>query len=269
MGYIEMSKSGMYASGIDFSSFPNLEVLDFQGSDLMTKQIDFGAMDKLHWINLSENSAINAVKLDGASNLHTVLANNCSFSEFNQSPTGIFLPEGLTVLELKSNNIQRLGVDQFPRSLKWLKVDGNPFVCDCLDVDYQNWLKNEEGLLDDYNFVCSQGKNEGQKIKDVDFGYCDEVVTTTSSDVTSSTQEVTDGPTTDGPSSVEPITSTMTTTESTITESTTSATTTTDSTTNSQKPETTSTGSTEPYTTDSSDLMNFALTMILTLIFIF
>jgi len=167
--YLEVTECGIGAFGIGFlEQFVSLEVLDIRGNDI--KQISMGAMQNLHWINFSENPGLKSFDLSAVDSLHTVIGNDCGIEE-------VKLSEGLTVIELKGNGIERLEEGGFSDSVRWLEISENSFVCDCEDVGYQSWLAGEVDALGGYNYVCDSGVNAGEKIGYVDFSYC-EVETT-------------------------------------------------------------------------------------------
>ena len=229
--YLEVTECGFGAFGIGFlEQFVNLEVLDIRGNNI--KQISMGAMHNLHWINFSENPGLKRVDLSAVSSLHTVIGNDCGVEE-------VELSEGLTVIELKGNAIERLVEGGFSESVRWLEISGNSFVCDCEDVNYQNWLTGEIGGLEGYNYVCNSGVNAGVKIGDVDFSYC-EVATTL---VPETTEIVTTlEPETTKPKTTKPETEPITTTE----------------------PETEPITTTDPETESSSDLITVSVITFLT-----
>lgn len=132
----------------------------------------------LIWCQISDQMVFNFVdNFELIENL--VMSNNLltkvPFEKLNKHLEKIDLSKNL----LKHFDASRYSLDN--SRLERFYLDGNPFECNCDDLDHQNYLDlvfndTSSELWNDFNYECSN--YEGLKIVDVDFSHCNSEVST-------------------------------------------------------------------------------------------
>ncbi|NXE86128.1 LRC19 protein, partial [Menura novaehollandiae] len=149
--------------------FPSLRSLNLSGNAMLTlSPAVFSNLGALRLLDLS-SCGITYIHMDsfkGLGNLHTLLLRNNSLQELN---VPFLLPlKALFHLDLQHNAL--VSVDtwslQLMETVPQVRLEGNPWVCDCTTQPLQQWLQRRRGeqrgwvvgdVLGRRNLECSAG----------------------------------------------------------------------------------------------------------------
>ncbi|XP_065596461.1 type III endosome membrane protein TEMP [Cyrtonyx montezumae] len=148
--------------------FPSLHSLNLSSNALRTLHpAVFSNLRELSLLDLSSCSItyLHTDAFKGLKNLQTLLLRNNSLQELE---VPLFLPlRSLLHLDLQNNAL--MSVDtltlQLMEAIPWVKLYGNPWVCDCAIYPLQQWLKHRQAM----RVTCvSPSELQGQDITTLD-----------------------------------------------------------------------------------------------------
>lgn len=138
---------------IDCSSYAIKSPPDFN-KDALTSKTDL-IFDQIS-LNLSHNQLriLPDISKELKLNISTIDAVNNSIADFRTNN----LNSRLQFLDLRNNSLKHLSYDviQALGKLKQVRLSGNPWICDCTNLDFFNHLKSIKKVIKDYDEVyCS------------------------------------------------------------------------------------------------------------------
>ncbi|KGL77962.1 Leucine-rich repeat-containing protein 19, partial [Tinamus guttatus] len=159
----------MPSHGTLLMHFPSLLSLNLSSNALLTLYpAVFSNLRALRLLDVSSCSIsyLHSEAFKGLVNLHTLLLGNNNLRELDIS---LFLPlEALFHLDLQNNALISMdtSVLQHMEAVPQVRLEGNPWVCDCITYPLQQWLRHRKAV----QVTCaSPPELSGQDITALDF----------------------------------------------------------------------------------------------------